>query len=179
MGCRISNVLIGLRRLAVAGSLIVAFAAVSGGTLMAESEASASDKGLAGTWLVEVTLRDCVTGNPLGPAFQSLVTNHRGGTLTEATGSLAFAVGQRSAGHGVWSHQHKKTYTQQIVALILFDTAPNVPFTPGFFAGWQTITHTVEVNGDHSTSAGTNAFYKFDGTLYRTGCSTAAGQRFQ
>jgi hypothetical protein len=34
-------------------------------------------------------------------------------------------------------------------------------------------------DADHVTSVGTNAFYKTDGTLYRTGCSTATGQRFE
>jgi hypothetical protein len=57
---------------------------------------------------------------------------------------------------------------------------PSLPVSPGFFAGWQTITHKVDLSdGDHFTSAGTNAFYKFDATLYRTGCSTAAGRRFK
>ena len=65
-----------------------------------------------------------------------------------------------------------------MIALIVFDTNPPVP--PVFFAGWQTVTHTVQlIDADHIRSAGTNAFYKFDGTLYRTGCSTATGQRFK
>jgi len=43
--------------------------------------------------------------------------------------------------------------------------------TPGFFAGWVTIAHTLELgDADHGTSYGTNEFYKADGTLYRTGC---------
>ena len=76
------------------------------------------------------------------------------------------------------------------MALITFDTAPNLPGTPdfnpnppvspGLFAGWQTITHTIILSdADHYTSAGTTAFYKADGTLYRNGCSTAIGQRFE
>ena len=72
--------------------------------------------------------------------------------------------------------------------MILFDTAPNLPgpgfdpskpVSPGFFAGWQTVTHTVTLRGDQLTSAGGNEFFKADGTWYRTGCSTAVGQRFE
>jgi len=77
-----------------------------------------------------------------------------------------------------------------MISLIAFDTAPNLPGTPGFnpslpvspgfFAGWQTVTHTVSlIDENHARSAGTNEFYKSDGTLYRTGCSTAAAQRFE
>jgi hypothetical protein len=67
-----------------------------------------------------------------------------------------------------------------MIALIAFDTLPNPPVSPGFFAGWQEVTHTIELaDASHLTSAGTNEFYKSDGTLYRTGCSTAVGRRFE
>jgi hypothetical protein len=137
-----------------------------------------------------VTLRDCGTGAPLGPPFNSLVAFHEGGTISESAASLAFAPGQRSPGLGAWTHRRGPTFRQEMVALILFDTAPNLPGTPGFdpakpvspgfSAGWQTVTHTVRLtDADHLQSSGTNAFYKTDGTLYRTGCSTAAAQRFK
>ena len=77
-----------------------------------------------------------------------------------------------------------------MIALILFDTPanlpgtpgfnPSLPVSPGFFAGWQTVTHTIKLTDEnHGTSAGTNEFYKADGTSYRTGCSTAILQRFE
>jgi hypothetical protein len=78
------------------------------------------------------------------------------------------------------------------VNLINFNSAPNLPNTPGynpslpispgFFAGWATVTHTVELtDANHGTSYGTNAFYKADdpSTPYRTGCSTAESTRFE
>ena len=122
--------------------------------------------------------------------MNSLVTFHEGGTISESAGGLAFAVGQRSAGHGMWSQKGRRNYRQKFIALILFDTPANLPGTPGFdptkpvspgfLAGWQTVTHTVElVDANHLTSEGTNAFYKTDGTVYRTGCSTAVGERFR
>jgi hypothetical protein len=76
-----------------------------------------------------------------------------------------------------------------MIALVLFDTEPNLPGTPtfdpakpvspGFFAGWATVSHTVRFTGvDQIASIGTNSFYKANGDVYRSGCSTATGQRF-
>jgi hypothetical protein len=145
---------------------------------------------LTGAWSVQVTLRDCATNAPLGPSFNALVSFHEGGTVSENAGGTAFPIGQRGAGHGTWTQRGRHTYRQKMIALIHFETAPNLPgtpsfdptkpITPGFFAGWQTVTHTVELeDANHLTSAGTNAFYRTDGTVYRTGCSTAAGERFR
>ena len=172
--------------LALTGALLT----TSSSTVIAQSNESASGSGLVGTWIVEVTLRDCLTAAPLGPAFRSLVTFHRGGTLSESPGTLAFAIGQRSSGQGVWTQQGGRTYLQQMIALILFDTPPNVPglpgfdpsrpVSPGFSAGWQTVTHSIELlDASHFTSSGANAFYKSDGTVYRSGCSTSVAQRFE
>ena len=67
-----------------------------------------------------------------------------------------------------------------MVSLINFETAPNFQKSPGFFAGWSVVSHTVEMtDANHATSSGTNAFYKADGTVYRTGCSTAVSVRFE
>src|SRR5687767_5476590 len=68
---------------------------ISPGTVMAQSNNSNSQAKLVGTWVVQVTLRDCATNVPLGPPFNSLVTFHSGGTISETTASLAFAIGQR------------------------------------------------------------------------------------
>src|SRR2546427_1994598 len=125
----------------LAGALLT----TSGGTVMAQSNTSDSQANLVGAWVVQVTLRNCTTNAPLGPSFNSLVTFHRGGTLSETAGSLAFAIGQRSPGTGAWARDGAHVYLQRMVALILFDTPPNLPFSPGFFAGWQTVTHTVEL----------------------------------
>ena len=180
-GCRLAMVVL------LAGAFLVA----SYGRAMAQSNESASSSGLVGVWMVQVTLTDCATGNPLpGAPFSSLVTYHRGGTVTESAGSLAFAIGQRSTGHGTWKQDGTQTYLQKMVALILFTTQPNLPgapgfnpalpVSPGFFAGWSTVTHTASlVDADHVTSYGTNEFYKANGELYRTGCSTATAMRFE
>ena len=157
----------------VAFALTAAIVTSASHPALAQSTQSAS--GLVGAWIVQVTLRDCVTNAPRG-TFTSLVTFHRGGTLSESTASLAYAIGQRTPGHGTWTQQGPETYLQRMIALILFDTPANLPI----FAGWQEVTHTIELlDNQHFSSAGTNKFYRSDGTVYRTGCSTAVGQRFE
>src|SRR5262245_22561637 len=105
--------------------------ATSGSKLMAQSNEGAPGS-IVGTWAVQVTLRDCSTNAPLGPPLNALVTFHSGGTLSESPSNVAFAIGQRSAGHGTWTRQPGNTFSQRMVALLLFDTAPNLPGTPGF-----------------------------------------------
>lgn len=175
----------------VAAVILVAMTAAlaSDATLMAQSTSSAADNGLVGTWTVQVTVRNCTTNDPVGPPFTSLATFHRGGTGTGSTSNLAFAIGQRTEEHITWTHEGAGTYVQRILALILFDTSPNLPgpgfnpalpVSPGFSTGWQTVTHTLElINADEWRSSGTNAFYNVAGQLYRSGCSTATAQRFQ
>ena len=166
--------------LALTGALLI----TSGAT------AQAAPDSVAGAWLVQVTLRDCTTSAPLGPPFNSLVTFHNGGTISESAGSLAFAPGQRSPGHGAWTDMGSQYYRQRMVAQLAFETAANLPgtpefdptkpITPGFFAGWSIITHVVNLaDPSHFSSFGINQFYKTDGTVYRSGCSTATGVRFE
>jgi hypothetical protein len=158
--------------------LVATMALASGGVLRANRGDNSKD--IQGVWLVQVTLRNCSTGAPMGPAFGSVVTFHQGGTVSETTASTAFAPGQRTPGQGVWDKTGRRTYSQKMVSLLAFDTAANLPVTPGFFAGWAIVDQTAELaDEDHFTSSGTNAFYRTDGTVYRTGCSTAAGTRFE
>jgi len=168
--------------------LVVAFLMSSDGRMMARSDQGA--KGLVGTWAVQVTLRDCSTNAPLGPPFQSLGTFHQGGTLSDTTASLAFAIGQRSPAQGTWSHEGRNKFTQHIVALVLFDTPANLPgtpgfdptkpVTPGFLAGWSSVRHAIRLTDtDHWISQGTNAFYNTSGEVYRTGCSSATAERLE
>ena len=170
-------------------AMILAVAAVLLAASSPAAAASTAEQGIVGTWTVQVTLRNCSTGAPLGAPFNSLVTFHRDRTLSESAGGVTFAPGQRSPGHGAWTPAHGHTFKQEMIALVLFDTQPNLPGTPtfdptipvspGFFAGWSTVTHTVRLTGaDEIESAGTNSFYRANGELYRSGCSTATGQRF-
>jgi hypothetical protein len=176
----------GAVRAASIAFLTLAFLAATDAPARAQAN---GQPGLVGAWTVQVTLRDCTTGAPLGPAFNSLVTFHGDGTISESAASLAFVPGQRSPGQGAWARRRGQTFRQDMIALLLFDTAANLPGTPtfdptkpvspGFFAGWVTVSHTVRFTAaDQIASTGTNSFYKTNGELYRSGCSTATGQRF-
>ena len=133
---------------------------------------------LQGVWHVQVTIRDCNSGVALAPPVNSLVTFAAGGTLQESVSGGGFAPGQRSDGHGTWTHKGGHTYDQRFVTMINFSTSPGPG--PGFEAGWMKIHHTVEVvDADHIESSGRNTFYRLNGDVYRTGCSTASGRRFE
>lgn len=149
---------------------------LSAATASAQQSAS-NARTVQGVWYVQVTLRNCATGVAVAPSINSLVTFAAGGTLNESAGA-GFAPGQRSDGHGTWTHRGGQTYDQRFVALINFTTAPGPG--PGFEAGWQTVHHTVEmIDADHFQSSGTNSFYRLNGEVYRTGCSTATATRFE
>lgn len=164
-------------RRAVTLSMGVAVLLSAAGVASAQQSA-AQARTVEGVWYVQVTLRNCATRAALAPAVNSLVTFAPGGTLHESVGGGGFAPGQRSDGHGTWRHKGGQTYDQRFVALINFATAPGPG--PGFEAGWMKVRHTVEViDADHLESAGTNDFYRLNGEVYRTGCSTATGTRFE
>lgn len=134
---------------------------------------------IVGTWIAAVTLRNCETGQALGPPFVSLTTYHLDGTISESTGSLAFAPNQRSDGHGAWKQLEPGVFSQRIISLMRYATEPNPP-APGFQAGLQVIDHTLTlIDRDHSTSEGVAQLFDRDGELYFTGCTTVEAVRFR
>ena len=151
---------------------------LSAATAASAQQSAAKGRTVQGVWYVQVTIRDCATRVALAPAVNSLVTFAAGGTLHESVGGGGFAPGQRSNGHGTWAHNGGHTYDQRFVSMINFATAAGPG--PGFEPGWMKVQHTVEViDADHIESAGTNTFYRLTGGVYRTGCSTATGTRFE
>ena len=164
--------------LAVAISSI-GIASLPSATSVARAQQSGSQaRTVHGVWYVQVTIRDCGTGVALAPPVNSLVTFAAGGTLHESVSGGGFAPGQRSDGHGTWTHTGGHAYDQRFVSLITFSTDPGPG--PGFEAGWMKVHHTVDViDADHTQSSGTNRFYRLNGDVYRTGCSTATGTRFE
>jgi hypothetical protein len=176
------------RLVAIVGLATALLATLAGHVAADPNQADANSR-LVGTWTLAVTLRNCDTNAAMGAPFSSLATINSDGTSIGSTASLAFAPGQRSAEHGVWSHLGGRKYSETIVALISFDTAPNLPgsadfdpalpISPGLTTGWQTITHTITLrDSGHYTAAGVTQFYAADGTLYRSGCSSSVADRF-
>jgi hypothetical protein len=151
---------------------------LSAGSAAGAQQSGSQGQTVQGVWYVQVTIRNCDTGVALAPPVHSLVTFASGGTLQESVSGGGFAPGQRSNGHGTWSHKGGQTYDQRFVSLINFTTAPGPG--PGFEAGWMKVLHTVTmIDADHIESAGTNNFHRLNGDVYRTGCSTATGTRFE
>jgi len=165
-----------------AGIALLALLVLASPPLHAEAVSATEESSVArivGVWRVTVTLRNCDTGAPLGPPFQSLVTFERDGIVRETAGSLAFAPNQRSDGHGTWKQMGPGSFRQRTINLLRFTTEPQPP-APGFQAGWQVIDHTVTlVDKNHLTSEGGVLFYDAQGELYRSGCSTAEALRFR
>ena len=156
-------------------SLALVLSAASGASAQ---QSAAEARTVVGVWYMQVTIRDCATGVALAPVVNSLVTFAAGGTLHESVGGGGFAPGQRSDGHGTWTHKGGLTYDQRFVAMINFATAPGPG--PGFEAGWIKVHHTVEmIDADHIESVGSNSFFRLNGEVYRTGCSTVTGTRFE
>lgn len=172
---RVSTRNVGRRFVMLSMSLALGLSAASAASAQ---QSAAEARTVQGVWYVQVTIRDCATGAALAPAVHSLVTFAAGGTIHESVGGGGFAAGQRSDGHGIWTHKGGQTYDQRFVSMINFATAPGPG--PGFEAGWMKVQHTVTViDAEHIKSAGTNSFYRLNGDVYRTGCSTATGTRFE
>ncbi len=154
-------------------AMLVAGVVVMGAMAMAQSD----DAKMVGTWKVQVTLYNCVTGQQ-GQPFGSMLSFNRGGTLIGTTSNSAFQPGQRTSDYGSWSHVSGNTYKAASEAYILFSSAPNPP-APGFSQGSQRITQSITLNGDQFTSVATVQFLDPAGNVIRAGCATATGQRFQ
>jgi hypothetical protein len=160
-------------RFGIAASLVASLLAANEGPLVAQG------KTIEGVWIVQVSQHDCSTQEVRG-TFYSLVTFVDGGTMYESPGGVAFAPGQRSTGHGTWTRLGASEFRQRMVAQILFSTPMNPPVSPGFEAGWQVIDQVVTMSDpNHATSAGGARYYRSNGELYRSTCSTAVLERFE
>lgn len=145
----------------------------------AVAKSSHHEDEIVGTWLVTVQLNTC-SGTSVGSPFPALLTFSGGGTMIEDTTNPSFAVGQRGTGHGVWEYQGRHRYFVKSIAFINFTTLPPPP--PGFTAGTQTITQTIEFNDDPDQWTTNDAKVQFadtTGTVYRQACVTATAQRFE
>ena len=90
--------------LVLAGVLVLGF----GLTAMARAQDSWSDKGLEGGWRLQVTVRDCITGQPLRPTFPAVFTFAKGGAATGITGGQLPPYSRRNWGSG---GTHRATIT--------------------------------------------------------------------
>ena len=158
----------------------------SGGPSRTES---AAKHGLEGTWFVQVTLRNCATNAPIGPPFNSWSPSIA--AAPERDDQQPGLRGRPAqSGSRQLEFQGHHTYSQRMISLINFDTAANLPGTPGFnpsSAGDARLLRWLVDRHPHLGAhrrrprrlAGTNEFFRPMARLYRTGCSTAVAQRFE
>lgn len=138
-----------------------------------QSRPAESGNSIVGVWEATVTPRNCQTGEPAGPSFQSLVTMHEGGTMSEYGANPATPF--RSNGQGYWERgwRGEGSYYQRFVFF---------PLTPaGTAVGKLKVTQTVDYNRhtDEFTSSGSFQLFNPAGVVINTGCSTATGIRFR
>jgi hypothetical protein len=163
---------------AAAGALAVAVWVLFGAAAPAFAQGA---RALEGVWALTLTPLNCATGAPLAaPADRSLLTVHQGGTMSASAGGRAFAPGQRSDAHGAWTYAGGTTFRNRQVAIVLFDTPPTPPTSPGFLTGWQLISSTYTMSDDNNlTVAATTDFYDVNRTVYRSACVAGIGERFR
>ena len=141
--------------------------------LLSALSAHASAKNIVGLWKVAVTPVDCSTGDPLAPAFGSLLSFNAGGTESEDTNNPALQPGQRSTAFGMWKQAGENTYQMNTYALIVFST-DQIP------AGSQQIAQTITMPSGKKWSANaTVQFFDTNGNLVKSGCAKAAANRLK
>jgi len=126
-------------------------------------------KGLEGTWNVQVTLRNCLTGDAIR-TFPSLVTYSGGGTVMETTSAISPTL--RYPGQGVWHYKGAQLYG---ASFMFFRFNPD-----GSFAGTQKITQDIELtHNDELDITASVEVRDAANNLTGTGCVTSTGTRFE
>ena len=167
-----------MNRFAITSLAIVAALLLTTLPAIAQSENSAADKGLQGTWVITVSPVNCTTGSPMGHPFKSMLSFARGGTLSGTTTNALFQPGQRTDDLGIWSFVSGNTYKATSQAFILYST-PAMPPAPPISAGAQQISQTIWVTGDRFTSDANVTFFDVSGNPSGSLCATASAVRYE
>lgn len=125
---------------------------------------------LAGTWQVEVTARNCQTGDAIRtfPALNAFVPG--GSMLGTSAGASPTLF---SNAYGIWQHTGGQNFTNTFT---VFRFNPD-----GTYAGTQKFTRMIVLGLDANEYTSTDAIEILDpsGNVVATGCSTGAGRRFE
>jgi hypothetical protein len=153
--------------LVLAGVLVPGF----GLTAMARAQDSGSDKGLEGGWRLQVTVRDCITGQPLRPTFPAVFTFARGGAATGITGGQPPSLFTPQS--GVWRHTRGHNYTAVTDAFV-FSAA-------GALIATHTFMRAIRVSDDGDSFTDQIALQILDtaGNPVATGCGTTVASRME
>jgi len=146
------------------------------GTALAQTEDwDFAARRLEGSWTVQVTQRNCQTGDAIGAPFFSLLTFARGGTLVESTANPMFFPAVRGPGHGVWSHSGLGLHNFRAVSTAFITSN-------GVLVKTQTITQKIEMGANpnsFTTPSASVVFVPAGGGPTITGCATATGTRIE
>ena len=153
--------------LVLAGLLVLG----SGLTATAQSANDGSDNGLEGTWRLQVTVRDCITGQPLRPTFPAVFSFAQGGTATVITAGQLPSLFTPQL--GVWRHTQGHHYTAVGDAFVFS--------TDGVWIQTNRYTRAIQVSVDGDSFIDQIALQIFDtsGNQIVTGCGTSVGSRMK
>jgi len=159
-----------LKHFAAFGALVLAGMLVLESGLKARAQSQSQAGRIEGTWRVQLTVRNCQTGEPLR-SFPALFIFGPGGTLSYTTAGQPPA--QSTPGVGVWGHTSGNTYSAVSEAFV---------FSPaGAWIQTHRLTRAIELSSDANEFADTVALEIFDTNhnLLGAGCGTSAGRRFE
>ncbi len=127
-------------------------------------------RGLEGTWISEITFRNCQTGDAVR-TFAAMNTYMRGGTMMES--GLGQVPLTRTVGHGVWDHDTGRRFTSAF-RFFRFNA-------DGTYGGFNIIRKEVELDHSGSSYSATWLAQGFSptGVLVGTACATEAATRFE
>ena len=139
-------------------------------TARAQSEGNNSQRGLVGAWRLQLTVRDCNTGQALR-TFPAVFTFAKGGTATViTTGQLPSLA---TPGLGAWRHARGHNYSAVTDAFV---------FSPaGVWIQTHRLTRAIEVSieGDAFTDTVALEIFDTNGNLIVTGCATSVASRLE
>ena len=162
-----------LKRIAALGAtaaLVVAGVLVLESGLKAGAQSKSQAGRIEGTWRVQLTVRNCQTGEPLR-SFPTLFTFAKGGTLTATTAGQSPALFTPNL--GIWGHTDGNTYTAVSEAFV---------FSPGgVWIQTHRLTRAIELASDANefTDTVTVEILDTNRNLIATGCGTSEGRRFE
>jgi len=131
---------------------------------------SRNARALVGVWNLQVTGRNCQTGEVIR-TFPSMFTIHRGGTMNEwGSGN---APSTRGLGQGTWSYESRRQYTSAF-QFFRFNA-------DGTLAGRQIIRQQIQLSlsGNSFTSAATAQVLDVNGNVIAINCTTGIATRFE
>ena len=154
---------------AIAIALAVSQATVTG-------QGGAPDRSLGGVWLVEITPRNCATGEPILTAVtKALYTFHDDGTMAVSFVNNSFTL-ERTAAHGLW--RRDLGWNEYSFKFVHYRRN----LSTGAFAGKQEGAGALVLaaSGDEFTTDGSSQVFDVNGNPVGTGgCSNSVGTRFR